>query len=44
VAGDHVVEVEFASTPLRRAAGALSALALLALGAPALAPWLRRRG
>jgi hypothetical protein len=42
-AGDHVVEVEFASTPLRRAAGALAALALLALATLALGPWLRRR-
>jgi hypothetical protein len=41
-AGEHVVEIEFASTPLRRAAGALSAFALLALGMLALGP-LRRR-
>jgi hypothetical protein len=40
--GEHVIEIEYASTPLRRAAGALSALALLALGMLALGP-LRRR-
>jgi hypothetical protein len=42
-AGIHAVELEFGSTPLRQAASAISALALLLLLLVALAgPWLRR--
>jgi hypothetical protein len=41
-AGPHEVEVEFASTPLRQAASAASALALLGLLIACLGPWLRR--
>lgn len=40
-AGVHVVELEFGSTPLRQAAGATSALALLVLVIALAGPWLR---
>ena len=42
-AGTHVVELEFGSTPLRRAASAGSAIALLVLVLASAGPWLRLR-
>jgi len=42
-AGTHVVELEFGSTPLRRAASAGSAISLLVLAIASAGPWLRHR-